>query len=652
MKKMKATIILCLCTFLLIFQSYAKVEPALLFSDHMVLQRNVEVPVWGWAAKRERITVEFNNQVIQTKADKSGKWMLKLAPTAAGGPYKMTIKGKNNTIVIEDILVGEVWVCSGQSNMEWMVKNSNDAEKEIANANDKLIRHFKVSREISSKVKDKLPGGKWDVCSSETVSTFTAVGYFFAKQLRAKLNVPIGLVNSSWGGTNVETWTSSGAISTIPKYTKIANDMQNLNMEEMYAQQLADLKAKIGDFPEKDAGIKDGKAIWAASDLDDAQWSDMNLPGLWENKGLPGVDGVVWFRKAVELTDEEAAQKYTLHLSKIDDSDKAWINGELVGQTKDAYNEERKYEVASGILKPGKNVITIRIEDTGGGGGVWGAAEIFKLASLQKTIELAGSWKYKIGEGKVAAKKSPNSYPSLLFNAMLNPLIPYAMKGVIWYQGESNAGQAYTYRALFPLLIKDWREKWGAGDFPFLWVQLANFKEVAEQPIGSDWAELREAQTMTLSLPNTGQAVIIDIGEADDIHPRNKQDVGLRLSLAARKIAYGEEIVYSSPMYKEMKLEGNKVRISFDHTGSGLMIKDKYGYINGFAVAGADKKFHWAMAELVGDEVVIYSDKVSNPVAVRYGWADNPDDLNLYNKEGLPACPFRTDDWPGITQPN
>jgi len=627
----------------------AQVKPSLLFSDHMVIQRDVPVPVWGTAAKKEKITLNFNGAEIKTKADKMGKWMVKLPATPAGGPYSLTIKGKKNTVEIKDILVGEVWVCSGQSNMEWIVNNSNNADEEIASANDSQIRHFKVLREIANIPQEKVPGGDWAVCSPETVGNFTAVGYFFARQLREKLDVPIGLLNTSWGGTNVETWISSEAISTVPAFTQIANDLKGMDLEVMYKKKREELEKVIGNLPEKDAGMQGDKAIWAAKELDESDWKTMELPGLWEGKGLDGLDGVVWYRKSIELSKDEADRIAQIFLQKIDDNDITWINGEKVGET-NSYNAERSYPIREGLLKPGKNTIVVRVEDTGGGGGIYGNPELIKLLGYTVSVPLAGEWKYKIGEGRAAISRSPNSYPSLLYNAMLNPLLPYAMKGVIWYQGESNAGRAYAYRELFPLMIKDWRSRWGQGDFPFFWVQLANFKAASDQPINSDWAELREAQSMTLSLPNTGEAVIIDIGEADDIHPRNKQDVGYRLSLAARKIAYGEDIPYSSPMYKSMESNGNEVRIKFDHVGGGLEAKDRYGYVNGFAVAGADQKFYWAKARLEGNEVVLHADEVKKPVAVRYGWADNPDDLNLYTKEGLPVNPFRTDDWKGITE--
>jgi sialate O-acetylesterase len=325
----------------------------------------------------------------------------------------------------------------------------------------------------------------------------------------------------------------------------------------------------------------------------------------------------------------------------------------LVGSLQGRANENREYLVGSQVLKPGKNVISVRVTDFGGTGGILGKAEDLYYRSTENTnISLAGEWSYKIGLNELPALNmvGPNSYPTLLYNAMINPLIAFAIKGAIWYQGESNAGRAYQYRTIFPAMITDWRKHWGQGDFPFLFVQLANFMKAKDEPDESSWAELREAQTMALSLPNTGMAVIIDIGEADDIHPRNKQDVGYRLAQNARKIAYQQDIVYTGPLYKSFKIEGDKIRISFSNTGSGLMVKDRYGYLKGFAIAAKDKKFVWAKATVDGNDVIVSNKEVKDPIAVRYGWADNPDDVNLYNKEGFPASPFRTDEWPGVTE--
>jgi sialate O-acetylesterase len=377
----------------------------------------------------------------------------------------------------------------------------------------------------------------------------------------------------------------------------------------------------------------------------------MELPGLWEGKGLDGVDGIVWFRKEITVAAEDAGKSAVLELASIDDNDITYVNGVKVGNT-NAYNAKRKYIIPAGILKAGKNVIAVRVEDTGGGGGIYGDAADVKITIDGKQQSLAGKWLFQVAalqKGNTAV--GPNDYPTLLFNAMLHPLIPYTIQGVIWYQGEANADRAYQYRKAFPLMITDWRQHWQEGDFPFYFVQLASFNAAnGDSKNGSTWAELREAQSMTLSLPNTGMAVTTDIGTSNDIHPRNKQDVGKRLAAIALHNIYGVQKEYSGPVYASMQTDGSKIILSFTHTGSGLMAKDKYGYLTGFEIAGADKQFHYARAYIQDDKVVVSADEVSNPVAVRFGWTDDAKDDNLYNKDGFPASPFRTDSWKGITE--
>ena len=450
------------------------------FNCNMVLQQGIEIPVWGWASPGEKVTVTFEKNTVSTRTGKNGRWRVNLPKMEYGGPYKMTVKGKNFR-TIENIMIGEVWVCSGQSNMEFKVKTTKNAEAEIAAANYPDIRSFTVTRRVSKEPQENLEEGEWWICSPSTVSEFSAVGYFFGRNLYEHLKVPIGIIHTSWGGTVAETWTSAETIAKDPDFSEMLTKLKSVDMNT----------AKVG----------------------------------------------------------------------------------------------------------------------------------------------------------------PNAYPTLLYNGMLNPIIPYGIRGAIWYQGESNASRAQQYKRVFPNMIKDWRTKWNQGNFPFLFVQLANFKKPVTEPSESDWAELREAQTQTLQLENTGMANIIDAGDADNIHPTDKQVVGYRLSLAARKVAYGETLVYTGPTYKEMKIDKNKIYITFDQVGTGLKVNDKYGYINGFTVATQDGNFKWAKATVVDkNTVMVTSDAVENPAAVRYGWADNPNDLNLYNAEGLPANPFRTDTRPGITK--
>jgi len=628
--------------------AFAQFELSTIFTDNMVLQRDSEIPIWGWTNERTPIKVTFKGKSYEARIDDKGNWKTKLPATSAGGTYEIQIEQGGDKKKLENILFGDVWVCSGQSNMEWTIQNSMRAQEEIANANDPQIRHFKVTREGSNFPDTRLNGGPWQEASSETVGNFTAVGYFFAKELRSKAGVPIGLLNSSWGGSRVEPWMSAEALGYSDAQS--AGEINAKRQKEQAEKQKRKLKELLGDLPSEDEGLVNGEAKWAAVNYKDEDWKTMELPNLWEGQGLEGVDGIVWYRKSIQLSPQEARQDITLYLGKIDDSDMTWVNGQKVGEMEQKYNANRVYKVSNSILKAGKNVITVRVEDTGGGGGLYGDdnTEIsYAIGDSKK--DLGGSWKYKIGKIELASMSAgqTNHTPILLYNKMIHPILDFPIKGVIWYQGESNAGtnDAYEYRDLFSDLIIDWRKRWNTkGDFPFLFVQLANFMAPAKQPAESAWATLRESQSATLELPNTAQAVIIDLGDADDIHPRNKHDVGYRLSLGARKLAYGEEdLIHSGPTYKKMKRKGKKIVLSFDHIGKGLVSKN--GELKEFAIAGAGKNFVWAKAKIKKNKVIVWSETIRNPVAVRYAWANNPDEANLYNEKGLPASPFRTDEW-------
>ena len=628
----------------------AQVNVPTYFSNNMVLQKGMAIPVWGWATPGEKVTVTIDQSSMSATADKEGKWNVKLPAMNYGGPYQLTIQGKTN-LSFENVMIGEVWVCSGQSNMEFQLITSKNGEAEVAASNYPNIRLFTVKKTISHQQQEKLQDGEWSQCSPATSSNFSAVGYFFGRELHQKLNVAIGLINSSWGGTIAETWTSEQTIGQNPDFTNQLAQLKKINLDDYAKSVENEVKQRVGETSTIDKGMKNGQALWAAPAYNDAAWKTMELPGYIESNGLQGVDGIVWFRKEITLSADEAKQKSTLYLAKINDSDSTYINGVLIGSTRLQAEKSRVYSIDASLLKPGKNIITVRIEDIGGMGGVYGNPATLYLQSGDHNISLVGSWKYKVGIVKFNAVLSPNSYPTLLYNAMIHPLVPFAIKGAIWYQGESNVERAKQYRRVFPDLIKDWRAHWNQGDFPFLFVQLANFKKQDSIPVESDWAELREAQTMTLALPNTGMAVTTDVGEALDIHPKNKQTVGLRLALAGLKVAYQKDIVYTGPVYQSMNVEGNKVTLTFDQIGSGIKIKDKYGYLKGFAIAGEDHQFHWATGKITGvNTLQISSSEVQYPVAVRYAWSNNPEDANLYNSADLPASSFRTDSWKGITQ--
>jgi len=642
-----------------LLETRAEVKLATIFSDHMVLQRGIEIPVWGWADRGETVTLSLGGQTVSVKPDKSGKWMVRFAPMDAGGPYEMNIQGKNN-ITLTGILIGDVWLCGGQSNMEMPVKGWPgqpilNSEREIQEAHYPNIRLITVGKKISTRPLKNIESSGWESAIGTNIADFSAVGYFFGKDVYLDQDIPIGLISVNWGGTVCETWTSAESLAEDPDFGSIIDEMEKSDkpVEDYMRENEEAITRWIQQVEENDEGLKKG---WMNLKAIPDNWKGMKLPGLWEREMTYDYDGIIWFIKEVNIPEHLAGKDFTLHAGYIDDSDQTWFNGVKIGGLENRWDQSREYPIPGEYVKKGKNMIIIRVIDTGGGGGIYGNPKelVLNTTAGDDVIPLSGEWKYQVGyefiENPPSAGFDPNSKPTLLFNGMLHPLIPFGIKGAIWYQGESNDSRAYQYRRLFPLMIRDWRKHWNQGDFPFLFVQLAAYKPVNENPVESDWAELREAQLMTLALPNTGMAVAIDIGEADNIHPANKEEVGRRLALAAKKIAYNQEVVYSGPIYQSMEITGKEIKIAFTHTGTGLVAKDKYGYLRGFAIAGEDKVFHWANARLEGDTVVVYHPSIQNPLTVRYAWSDNPDDANLYNKEGLPASPFRTDNWPGITE--
>ena len=632
------------CLFLLMLAggmsvSRAEVAPHPLFVDHAVLQQGMQVPVWGTARPGEVVTVEMAGQKVATAAAEDGKWRVLLASMPAGGPFTLTIAGKNK-VVLDDILVGEVWVASGQSNMERQLglragqKPIANWQKEVTVANHPGIRHFGVAQTKSltplSTVK-----GQWVVCSPETVKDFTAVGYFFARELHLARKVPIGIIHASWGGTPAEAWTSESGLRSLPDFAEVSEQLTLAKADPEAAKRHYEAKLEPWFLANDLGSAKD--ASWNHPALDTGDWKTMTIPTLWEDAGLPALNGVVWFRTTFELPENIANVSAELRLGMVDDVDTTWINGVKLGTTV-GYNVIRNYAVPAGLLKPGRNVIAVRVLDTGGGGGIWGE-EAPRLVVKGNPIALGGPWRYRIGLDLQDGPWPPTSVtgdtntPAILYNGMIAPLRSYAIRGVIWYQGESNVHREQQYRALFPALVADWRRAWGQGDFPFLFVQIAPHRDMTP--------ELREAQLLAWQdTPNTAMAVTMDCGDADDIHPTRKQPVGARLALAARALAYGEALEYSGPVFESTYVKGGQATVRFTHVDSGLMAKG--GPLKGFTVAGPDNVFHGAQAVIRGKEVVVTSPAVPHPTSVRYGWAHVPQG-NLFNKAGLPASPFRTD---------
>jgi sialate O-acetylesterase len=640
----------------------AAVRLPAIISDNMVLQQQTKVRIWGNANPGERVTVRLQQKSSTTVADKQGHWETWLDPLRAGGPFELTVKG-DNLLTIKNILVGEVWLCSGQSNMEWPLVNTVNSAEEVATARDPEMRLFTVPHETATSPRTDVEG-RWVVTTPDEAAHFSAVGYFFGRELHWKLHVPVGLIHSSWGGTPAEAWTSHDALLSSPELKPILERYESsLNTlpqaKESYARALA-------QWEEKNLYIDSGNKGEALGYADPAfvatDWSKMDLPQQIETAGLL-IDGAIWFRKALDLPHAWAGKELVLNLPPIDDQDVTYFNGTKIGsigrETPNSYMVPRKYVVPGSLVRAARNVIAVRVFDSAGEGGFsrGGAMSLAPAGAAEsEVISLKGVWDYKVelalepkhpdwGTRPEAVGAGNQNNPSVLYNAMIAPLVPFTIRGAIWYQGESNAGRAYQYRTLFPTMIRDWRKAWG-NVFPFYFVQLPNWRARKAEPDESDWAELREAQSMTLREPQTGMATTIDVGDELELHPRNKLDVGRRLAACALAGTYGQKVVPSGPLFDWYTTEGDKLRLHFKY-GAGLKTIDG-GPVKGFSIAGDDRRFVWADARIEGDTVVVSSSRVPKPVAVRYGWADNPIS-SLYNQAGLPASPFRTDDWPGVT---
>jgi sialate O-acetylesterase len=634
----------------------AQLRVANIFADNMVVQRDQDLIVWGWGTAGQKVSVSLNSETVEGRVDDSGRWELSIKPMpATSKPFSMVVESGQDRLEFKNMLAGDVWICSGQSNMEWTVQNSANPDQEIADADYPLIRQVKIDRQTSSFPLQDASHGGWQICSPKTAGNFTAVGYFFGRELHRELDIPIGLINSSWGGTIIEAWISGESLKNHPDFKSTVE-----RIEALPRNQAANLKMqkKLNAWNQRYATAVNRKnEAWSKPGFDDSQWKPIRVPGQWEGQGYPDIDGVGWYRREVEIPDSWVGKDVAVSLAKIDNIDETYVNGQKIGG-QSSWDADRRYQVSSENIKSGPLSIAIRVTDSGMGGGIYGSSEdLFLSVEGQPKISLAGEWKFRLSPETEALGKKPEmgfsgpNHPTVLHNAMIVPLHPFRFKGVIWYQGEANTGRAYQYRSLMKLLIEDWRSKWSRDGlpkrFPFYWVQLANFKRAPDQPAESTWAELREAQSLALSIPNTGQAVSIDIGDANDIHPKNKQDVGRRLAFNALARDYGKQVEYSGPVYRDMKREGNQIRLSFDHA-EGLQARG--GELKQFAIAGVDRQFVWADARIEGEEVVVSSPEVSEPVAVRYAWANNPVGCNLYNGARLPASPFRTDDWKGITE--
>lgn len=630
----------CLCISGLLAAGYAAADVSLprLVSDGAVLQRDKPIVLWGWADDGEQVSVTLGKQTLTTKAE-AGRWQVTLKPLPAGGPYTVDIQGKNK-LQVKNVLLGDVWVAAGQSNMELPLKRVKYKYPDII-PSTKLpdIREFNVPVVYNFKGPlEDFKQGQWKTAEPENLPNFSAVGFFFTRALHEKYKVPVGLITLPVGGSPAEAWVSESALQKYPQFVERLKPFKD---DGFVTATIASDKLSSGNWYSalgaKDEGLK---GSWSNEVLDTKDWQNFQVPGYVKEQGGDFTNGAVWFRKTFDLTAEQAAKSATVWLGCIVDGDQVFLNGKEIGQTGYQY-PPRIYTVPAGLLKAGKNTISIRVTSYSANAG-FVKDKRYELELGNESVSLAGQWQYKIGARADSMAKTTTLHyqPASLFNAKLAPTLRTAIKGVIWYQGESNTGRYKEYETLFPDLIRDWRAQYNQGDFPFIYVQLANFMAAKAEPSESDWAATREAQRKTLSVKNTAMVVASDIGEWNDIHPLNKQAVGERLALAAQKLAYGDKkLIASGPNATTIRREHKSLLIDFDKAGGDLVIT-KDGVLHHIAIAGTDKKYVWAKAKIQGKKLVVWSDDVAEPVSVRYGWADNPEGANLYNKAGLPASPF------------
>lgn len=622
--------------------SFAQIKLPALVGDNMVLQRDKPIKLWGYASAREQVQVTFLQKTYSTITQKDGRWEITLPKTKAGGPYSISL----NNITLNNIMIGDVWLLSGQSNMEMEVRECLNAKEEIAAADYPDIRLFSVNKNMATSPKNDTYG-KWQACSSETVGDFSAVGYFFARDLRKKgITVPFGLIDASWGGTLAETWISPEALATLPEFAETAHKTAQFNIEDYNKQQKTKHGNWLKEFDVKDIGTISGTAVWASSPID-ANWRPIQLPGNFEFKKIDELfnfDGIVWFRKDFEIDN---LQDLKLHLGNIMNSDVTYVNGHKVGEVTDVWAKIRTYDVPQSYLKPDKNTIAVKVSNYGGDGGFRSEPEeLFVELKEGKKIALAGEWQYRIAHkiekyDRPEKELSPNTLTSLLSNGMITPIEHFNIKGVLWYQGEANWANTQLYQRTFKTLIHDWRARFRNKDLPFLYVQLAGYQKKRALPSENSWSELREAQAMALTLPHTAMITAMDLGDEADIHPKNKQEVGRRLSLEALRTVYGQKkLTERSPYFKSVKWGDYYALVKFEGIANGLNVNGSS--LKGFEITEDGKFYQWATAELINKNTVkVYLSTISLPKGIRYAWEENPEDANLQNSYNLPALPFR-----------
>lgn len=632
MKRIFSLLFIVVCTTL-----FAKARLPKFFSDHMVLQRDAPITVYGWADAGKTVKVSFKNQNLEAKTNSNGEWSITFPAQTAGGPFEMVIS-EDNKITFKDIYIGDVWFCSGQSNMGWKLEDALNGKEELSKASHEKIKLLQVSRTMAGTPQKDIEKGQWETSSPESAEGFSAVAYFFGRELFQKYNVPIGLINSSWGGTNIEAWMSEDLMGKHASAQKVITEMKGINFQEVMKNYKKEFTAWEKKADELDLGTKEK---WHEKNYNTSSWKTINLPVYWSKAKITPNDGVIWVTRSFELTQKDLAkEELTLAIGRVDNEDITYINGTKIGESTQK-DLDRFYKVPKSVLVAGKNIITIRVKNSGDIGGFRGDTESLYLETATQKLSLAGEWRYEAGTKdieEVPVRQHPTKYPTSLYNGMVAPFFGIKIKGIIWYQAEANSKNAKEYAGMFQDMIVDWRKKWNS-DYPFIFAQLPNY---ANQ--NNRWITLRESQNKALELKNTGMAVLIDVGEDDNIHPIHKQIVGKRMAVIASNIAYGEkEIPASAPVFDNYKVDGNSVIVTFKN--GNFAPETVKTNINGFMIAGSDKKFYPANAYLQSDlkTIKLSSDKVPSPKDVRYLWEDAPGKIMLYNKEGLATPPFRTD---------
>jgi sialate O-acetylesterase len=618
----------------------AKVKLPQIFGSNMVLQRDRPITLWGWADPGEKISISFRGSDYTAQANGQGKWQTEIKSSPAGGPFVLKI----NELILDNILLGDVFLCSGQSNMAFLLMKADGGEKDIANAANQNIRVFNVNRDIEFQPLDDLTKKTpWQLCGPQSVGKFSAVAYYMGRKLQKELNVPIGLISSAYGGTVIEGFISASSLDTIARLKSILNEIGQKNQKQYLADKMVELEKTQGKLNQ----YSNADVLWDTINptipVYEKSWAMMKLPTLWEKAGLQNVDGVIWFYRELNLNDADCQKDAFLSLGRIADQSVVFFNGMKLGSSPDSRDLLREFTISKGLLKPGLNKVLVRVANKGRNGGIWGPqGKMFFKSGSGNRVTLEGNWAYKIQHINITVH--PNDVPSSIYNAMINPLKTLQYKSVIWYQGESNANWADEYEGLLKNLIKDWRKVFNQPQLPIIVVQLPNYKKVPAVPeVNSAWAMLREAQEKATKQANAGLVTIIDLGLADDIHPTNKLPVGERVANKVLQLVYDQRLVADGPVFKSMKIDGSKIALTFDHA-DGLTVNKKAERSN-FMVAGEDQKYVWAQAKVEGNKVTVWNDEVKNPIAVRYAWADNPGENYLYNAAGLPMYPFRTDRW-------